>query len=32
MIDTCDNCGIAYPRRNSSGEITCENCGYEEHD
>lgn len=26
----CPNCGSENPKRNSSGEIQCENCGYDE--
>lgn len=26
----CPNCGHADPQRNSSDEIMCENCGYDE--
>lgn len=26
----CPGCGVENPKRNSSDEITCENCGFDE--
>lgn len=28
--DTCPNCGSELVWRNSSGQLQCDNCGYEE--
>ena len=29
-LTTCPKCGVGNPDQNSSGEIQCENCGYDE--